>query len=529
MSFLLAAVLLAQAPALDDKKIQELVEKCGAEAIAEREAAVKELMAMGDPVLPALEKAIKGTITPEAKAGVQKVIDELMLPARWVKDVVEGDWNQVYQRLDASLRNKELDKPQAVRVFSAILLNDNVTADQRQAVLQIASNQRLREVWPAVIQLMNKEDPYQNYYHYLQHLRPPKEAAIPLLKMIPKMQNSSLAWQMLDLARNLKADRAPFEECLTGIIEGDDINLKNNALSWLQQGRLNVSFPTLLRWWRNQPGLRAYQLKEAVLRTPPGDGVNDVIELLRSNQPDDVQLAVDYVGRQRIMAAAGGVAKALDDRPELRVSILQTLRTLRCEDELRKWISTGSGPGRRAGLALAAELGWISAGPDVVKALSHEEPAVRREAAIAAGALKVSDSAAKLEELLKDGDGGVRRAALVSLALVQKGAATKIVLAHVTSEDPDLQAAAVESLPSIDAEQALAALTTPEALGRAITRHALAVLIVKGGAGMLHRVMARVQGKITPDELHSQIRLIQSVPARYGFAPGFQGDPSQFR
>src|SRR5690349_11965496 len=310
MSFLLAAVLLAQAPALDDKKIQELVEKCGAEAIAEREAAVKELMAMGDPVLPALEKAIKGTISPESKAGVQKVIDELMLPARWVKDVVEGDWNQVYQRLDASLRNKELDKPQAVRVFSAILLNDNVTADQRQAVLQIASNQRLREVWPAVIQLMNKEDPYQNYYHYLQQLRPPKEAAIPLLKMIPKMQNSSLAWQMLDLARNLKADRAPFEECLTGIIEGDDINLKNNALSWLQQGRLNVSFPTLLRWWRNQPGLRAYQLKEAVLRTPPGDGVNDVIELLRSNQPDDVQLAVDYVGRQRIMAAAGGVAKA---------------------------------------------------------------------------------------------------------------------------------------------------------------------------------------------------------------------------
>jgi hypothetical protein len=156
---------------------------------------------------------------------------------------------------------------------------------------------------------------------------------------------------------------------------------------------------------------------------------------------------------------------------------------------------------------------------------------VRREAATAAGALRIAEAAPKLEGLLKDGDGGVRRAALVSLAIIQRKDATKAVLTHLRSEDPDLQAAAVESLPYVDAEQALAALTSDEALGRPIAKYALAVLIVKGGTGMLHRVMARVGSRVSADDLHSQIRLIQSVPApaRYGFAPGFQGVPIQDR
>ena len=510
---LAAAILLAQSAPPDEKRIQELVTLCGSEDIAEREAATRDLYALGEAALPLLEKASKEA-RGEVKARVDKVISELTLPARWVKDVVEGDWNQIYQKLDQAIRNKELDKPQAVRVLSAILLNENVTPDQRQAVLEMASNQRLRELWSSLVQLMAKEDPYQNYYHYLQRLRPPKEAAGAILKMIPKMQNSNQSWQLLELARSLKPERALFEECLTAIMEGDDVNLKNNAMSWLQQGRLAVSSKTLLAWWRDYPAMRLYQLREAVLRTPPSDGGEEVINLLKSNQADDTSLAIEYVSRQRIVSAAAALAKAVEERPDLKAQILQTFRTLRCEDQVRKWISGEPGPGRRSAIALAAELGWTAAGPEITGALSDGDVTVRREAAGAAGALKIAEAAKKLEELVRDADGAVRRAALVSLAQIRRTDATKAILAQLRSDDPDLQAAAVEALPYVDAEQALAALTGDEALGRGITRHALAVLIVKGGTSMLHRVMARVQGKITPDDMQSHIRLIQTTIGR---------------
>lgn len=532
---LMAVVLLQQAPKvdekpkIDEKRVEALVEKCGSEEIADREAATGELFAMGEAVLPLLEKAL-GAAKGETRARLEKVVAELTLPARWAKEILEGDPNQGYQRLENALRTKELDKTQAARVLSSVILNDSAQPDVRSYMLQLAQRHRIRDIWPALLQLMTKEDTgYENYYHYLSQLRPPKEAAPAILKLIPKVPNYNSASQMLELARSLKPERALMEECLSSIIEGDDMNLKNSVTSMISQGRYGVSLKTLLKWWREQPSMRMYQLREAVLRTPPGADAGDIVDLFKTGQAEDATLAVEYIGRQRVASAAPALAKMLDDRPELRAQILQSFRNLRCEDDVRKWISGPGGPGRRAAIALVSELGWSSAGPEIMKCFLDDDASVRREAATAAGALRIANAAPKLEEMLKDGDGGVRRAALLSLAMVQRKDATKAVLAHLKSEDPDLQAAAMESLPYVDTEQALAALTSDEALGRPTAKYALAVLIVKGGTGMLHRVMARVGSRVSADDLHSQIRLIQSVPPRYGFGPGFQGIPIQDR
>lgn len=510
-----AAILLAQSAPPDERKFQELVVKCGSEDIAEREAATGELFAMGEAALPLLEKAA-ATAKGDAKARLDKVIEELTAPARFVKSWLENDTDIRAAAFEQELQSKTIDRSKAARIISAVLLHEAPSPQHKQYMLGLAERFRIREIWPALLQLMVREDsPYDNYGHYLQRLRPPKEAAGAILKMIPKMQNSSQGWQLLELARSLKPERAQLEECLTAIMEGDDINLKNNTMSWLQQGRITVSVKTLLAWWRDHPAMRQYQLREAVLRTPPGEGSDDIVNLLKSNQADDTALAIEYIGRQRVVSAAAGLAKVMGERPDLKVQILQAFRTIRCDDQVRKWISGDPGPGRKQAIALAAELGWTVAGPEIIRALSDGDAGVRREAAGAAGALKITEASDKLEELLRDADGGARRAALLSLALIKRHDATKAVLTHLRADDPDLQAAAVEALPYVDAEQALAALTSDEALSRGgFTRHALAVLIVKGGSGMLHRVMARVHGKITADELHAQIRLVQTWMGR---------------
>src|SRR5688572_14330792 len=315
---LTAVVLLLQAPAVDEKKVQELLEKCGSEDIEVREAASRELYALGEPALPVLEKAAaeaKG----EVKARLDRIISELTLPARWIKDLLENDWNQVYQRFDQAFRTKELEKAQATRVVSAVLLNEQVGADQRENILGLAINHRVRDIWPALIQLMARDDyTYQNYYHYLQRLRPPKEAAEPLLKIIPKIQNSSAAWQLLDLARSLKPERAAMEACLSAVLEGDDPNLKTNVSGWIQQGRYPISLKTLLKWWRDLPALRAHPLREAILRTPAGDAGPDILALLGSTQQEDASLAVEFVGRQKLTGSEAAIARVAEERPELR-------------------------------------------------------------------------------------------------------------------------------------------------------------------------------------------------------------------
>ena len=313
-----AIVLFAQAQAVDEKKIQELVEKCGSDEIEARETATRDLFAMGEAALPLLEKAAAAA-RGETKARLEKVVADLTLPARWVKDAVEGDWNQVYQKLDQAIRTKELDRPQLTRVLGALLLNEAVTPEQRQNVLQLVTNHRVREIWPSVVQLMIREETmYENYGSYLQRLRPPKEAAGPLLKAIPKLQNSNSAYQLLELARSLKPERAAVEECFTAIFEGDDANLKNNVSGLIQQGRFVVAFPTMLKWWRDFPAMRSYPLRESLLRTPPGDAVGDVVNLLKSPQPDVLDRHRRVLGLRGWRSSTSGGSGSWAPRPRSR-------------------------------------------------------------------------------------------------------------------------------------------------------------------------------------------------------------------
>jgi len=506
----LALVLLLQQK-IDEKRVAALVEKFGAEEILERDEAMTELLGMGEAVVPLLEKA-KSTAEGDAKARLGKLIDDLTLPARWAKEIIEAESGQGYQRLEEALKNKTLERPQAARIMSAVLLSEAASQEHRQYMVNLSERHRIRDIWPALVQLLGRDEPgNENFVYHLQRIKPPKEAAAAILKLIPKC-NFNVAHQMLELARQLKPERAALEACVGQILEGDDDNLKQNVMSYIQQGRYPAPFKSLLKCWRDMPAYRPHYLREPILRTPPGDALNDILAMLKSNEPEEVNLAIDYVTRQKVAAAADTLAKLGDQSPELRPRILLSFKTLRCEDEIRKWIAGQGGPGRIAAIAISGELGWTGLGPDVARCLDDADAAVRSRAAGVCGSLKVADAAPKLEALLKDADSGVRRGALLSLAAIQGKSATKTVLAQLKSDDADVQAAAVECLALVDVEAVLGELTSEDALGRPITRYALAAMIVKGGQTTLHRVMARVGSKLSADELHAQIRLIQSVP-----------------
>ena len=41
-----------------------------------------------------------------------------------------------------------------------------------------------------------------------------------------------------------------------------------------------------------------------VLKTPPGDGVAEMAEMLKSSQSEDAGLAIEYIGRQKVGRAS---------------------------------------------------------------------------------------------------------------------------------------------------------------------------------------------------------------------------------
>lgn len=499
MSLLLAALLLAQAPPVDEKKVQELAEKCGAEAIVDREAAMKELMAMGDAILLFLEKA-KASLSVDAKACVQKVIDEFNEHEAWAKRLVETDTDGRAVEFEIQLHKKEIDPVKAAKRLKAVVLYSKASPRLRQYALALAQQHQLPDVWPAVLKAVASEPASEGLAAMVHVFQPPPEALPEIMKLIPKVRNAALCAKLLEVAGRVSPDRAAIEECVNALLKNGDLGVKTAVAASIREGRTPVPFQSLLRWWRAHAAVRP-QLREAILDVPPAEGAPEVVGLLKSSEPESVQLVWDYIRRQALASAGPILSRA--DEPSAVFAPL--------EREVRKWIG-GQGPNRPAAIALAAEFRWASAAPEILKCLEDGEADTRRAAVSAAGSLKMTGAAAKLNAMIQDSDVGVRRAALFSLASLGGKDATQIVLAQIRSDDPELQAAAVQSLAMVDSEQALLGLTTDEALKRPITKHALAVLIVKHGATMLHRVMARAQGRIAADELHAQIRLVQSVP-----------------
>lgn len=93
------------------------------------------------------------------------------------------------------------------------------------------------------------------------------------------------------------------------------------------------------------------------------------------------------------------------------------------------------------------KIGDLSAGPDVVKALSSTDSDVRAVAAHAAGQLQAKDGIADLSRLAQgDSSKTVRRAALVALAKIPENGEDRTFLMFLRDKDEQLRAAAAEGM-----------------------------------------------------------------------------------
>jgi len=320
-----------------------------------------------------------------------------------------------------------------------------------------------------------------------------------------------------------------------------DDDLRQNLLSYLQQGRLSLSLKTALRCWRGSRNVRQSYGREGVLRIPPDDSVGEILDLFKSEESDEVTLAAEYTARHKIVRAAGPIVEALERHSpgedsgvsrsgrrwiavqqrhygydgQVRPKLLQALQELGPEKLVKQWLASPEGAPPRAVLAaligelelrgLAAELGTLS---------EDKDPKVRKEAVRSAAALKLVEAVPRLEALLKDGDVTVRAEALEALAKVRGAAATPTVLDHLRADHPDVRAAAVELLPLMDLDAVFNELTRPESLGQPFLRYALAALIASTGESGMHRVMARAGDKLSTDELLALVRLVQAARGR---------------
>jgi hypothetical protein len=268
--------------------------------------------------------------------------------------------------------------------------------------------------------------------------------------------------------------------------------------------------------------------------------VGAVLELLKSDEVDEVMLAAEYAARHKVAQAAAPLVEALGRHPaeaeadgavqfrrfavrprgygydgSVRSRLLMTLKDLGPERRVKEWLAAPAGtPPRRVLASLIGDLELRGLSAELGTLLEDQDPAVRKEAADSAADLRLAEAAPRLEALLKDGDVTVRTAGLRALAKVRGAAATPTVLSQLRADHPDVRAAAVELLPLVDLDAVLNELTRPESLGQPFLRYALASLIASTGESGMHRVMARAGDKLTTDDFLALVRLIQAARGR---------------
>jgi hypothetical protein len=514
----------------DEAKLRALIEKLDADDADVRGRAERELAGMDEAIVPLLEKSRTGASV-EARSRLDRVIGDLTLARRWVKDLSgdEQEGMQAYSKLEQSIRNKSLDRRQAGRIVKAALVSQTVSDDVRHTLYSLAERNQLVEVWPALLELLSRDDQEANYaLNSLQRLKLPKEATDDFLKAIPKVRNRSNINSILDLLVRLKPERTKLDPVVQSLLEEADDSSIYTITSYLSNGRLQVSLKTALKCWNGKNRtIRQSVGREVVLRVPPDESLKEVLDLLSSADWEDVSLAADYVARHRVRQAAAPLVDSIqkqqaDDRQrlrrmqpyeatQLRSRLVAAFRSLGPEELIKGWLSAGGPPSRLSLVVLIGELDLRTLVGEVVEALSDKDAQVRQAAARSLATRPHPDAGTKLEALLKDESVPVRRAALQSLAAAKGAAATATVLAQLRSDQPDVQAMAVEVLPSMNLDLVLDDLTKEASLGNAMTRYALAALVATHGDTVLHRVIARVGGKVSIEELQGMVRLIQSA------------------
>jgi HEAT repeat protein len=350
--------------------------------------------------------------------------------------------------------------------------------------------------------------------------------------VVPKVKNRSSINTALDLLVRLKPDRAKLDPVIQAMMDDADDSSVYTITSYLSNGRLQVSLKTALKCWNSKNrNVRQSIGREMVLRIPPDESVKEIIEGLASADWEEVAMSADYVARHRVKQAAAPLVDALQkhaaeerargalartrimpyEAAQTRGRLVAAFRALGPEELVKGWLAAGGGPSRLALVGMIGELDLKPLAGELIAALDDKDPQVRQAAARALATIPHPEAGAKLEALLKDESIPVRRAALQSLAQAKGTAATPVALAQLRSEHPDVQAMAVEVLPTMNLDLVLDELTKEAALANAMTRYALAALVAHHGDGVLHRVIARTAGKLSVDDLQAMVRLIQSA------------------
>lgn len=522
----IASAAVQEPPKVDEDTVKALVTRLGADDPKEREQATQDLLAMGEAVLPFLAK-YKESDDPEIRSRVESIIGKVGLPQQWANDLVT-DVGNAFSRIQQAIAQKEIDKDDAARIASAALAHKDATPEVRQYVFNLISNQKLHGAWPALVRVLAAADDNEFQYasNCLMALKVPKEATGPILGALAKSKASYQAMQLLTwVCRKLDPkpeEVAAFADALVASDAPDD--MINQFFSNVSQGTVKLPLKTMLKLWKNFARARQNYLREALLKSKPDDAVKDVLAMIESAELEEVGLAADYVGRQRVADGAAALTEALRRFPtqaasqyydpmygtvNIRTAIVRNLKLLNVEKQAKAWYASSGPPSREALLALTTELGLKSLAPDVATCLKDASADVRREAARVLATFKHAESAPALEALIGDRDAGVRSAALHALTRVSGKASTATALKHLYGDDAELAATAIDSLPLLDFDAVLAELSRDERGGLYLTHYALAVLIARGDATTLHRIVVRFGEKLPVEKINEMVTLVQ--------------------
>lgn len=520
---LASVLLLQQGP--DEKEVRRLVEQLGADEPDARDAAGAALLKLGADILPLLEKAEPGD--PEVKARLKRIIAKLSLPKQWAADLLAANPSQAYATLEQARQKDEIADDDAVAILDLVLRHKDCSPELTQYLLNFAQNRRLRNLWPTLVALA-ETDTTQQIVSTLQRLQPPAEAADAILELIPKLTNYSQVTQLLEMVTRMKPEPEKMAAALDRILSTDtDESVALQVINYVNNGRIAAPLSTLLRCWTDFPTWRSSYLNNAILRTQPDASAPSLIAFLDSVDAVEVNLAADYIAKHRIDEAAEPLLAALIRTPKqnagevvyypqnanTRAKLHNALRALKLDERAAGWLE-GGGPPVTHVIAMAEELKMAALAPAIAERLADKDPEVRRRAAGALATLAYADGAAKLRERIADEHAGVRADALRALGRLEGKAATRTVLDHLLGEDPELQSAAIELLPSMDLDAVIATLTEPANLERYIVRYAIAALVASTDRGVLHRVMARAGERLKTEEINELVRLIQMTRNR---------------